>query len=53
MTVQQVKDRIEKLADQIDDYLEKLEETGKYGTDKYEELLYISGGLHELADMEI
>lgn len=53
MTTKEVKAKMEKLADQIDDYLEKLEETGKYGTDKYEELLYISGGLHELAEMEI
>lgn len=53
MTVKQVKEKIEKLANQIDDYLMELERSGKDRSDKYETLLYISGGLHELIDTEI
>lgn len=52
MTIRQVKEKIEKLADQIDGYLMELERSGKDNTDKYETLLYISGGLHELVEID-
>ena len=50
MTVKQVCKEIEKLADKIDDYLGKLEQEGKDNSEKYHNLLYIAGGLRELAD---
>lgn len=53
MTVKEVKNKIEKLADEIDDYLGELERSNKDKGKKYEELLYIAGGLRELVDTEL
>ena len=53
LTVKQVKNEIEKLADKIDDYLSELERNNKDNTDKYEQLLFIAGGLRELVEVEI
>lgn len=53
LTVKQVKNEIEELADRIDEYLGELERTNKDNTDKYEQLLYIAGGLRELVEMEV
>lgn len=50
MTYKQIQKQIEKLADNIDKHLGELEEKGKDNTKNYEALLYISGGLHDLAD---
>lgn len=52
LTVKQVKVEIEKLADRIDDHLAELEQEGKDKSKKYEELLYIAGGLRELMEVE-
>lgn len=53
MTVKQAKQMIEDLADEIDEYLSKLERENKVDTDKYQALLYLSGGLRELAETEV
>lgn len=53
MTVKQAKKMIEDLADEIDNYLHELELNGKDDTDKYQALLYLSGGLRELAETEV
>lgn len=53
MTVISVKNKIEKLADQIDDYLGELEQNNKTNSSTYETLLYIAGGLRELLDVEL
>lgn len=53
MTVKQAKQMIEDLADEIDEYLAKLERENKDDTDKYQSLLYLSGGLRELAETEV
>ena len=53
MTVKQAKKMIEDLADEIDEYLSKLERENKDDTDKYHALLYLSGGLRELAETEV
>lgn len=53
LTVKQVKNEIEELADRIDDYLGELERNNKDNTDKYEALLYIAGGLRELIEVEL
>ena len=52
MNVGKVKKEILKLADAIDDYLGELEEQGKDNSRKYQELLYIAGGLRELLEVE-
>ena len=52
LTVKQVKNEMEKLADKIDDHLAELEQQGKDDSKKYEELLYIAGGLRELVEVE-
>lgn len=52
MTVKQAKKMIEDLADEIDEYLAKLERGNKDDTDKYHALFYLSGGLRELAETE-
>lgn len=52
MTVKQVKNKIEELADKIDNFLEKLEYEGRTESKNYEHLLYIAGGLRELLDSE-
>lgn len=53
MTVKQAKQMIEDLADEIDEYLQKLELNGKDKSDKYHALFYLSGGLRELAETEV
>ena len=53
MTVKEIKKQIEKLADEIDNYLGKLEQNNKDKGVKYETLLYIAGALRELIDIEI
>lgn len=53
MTVKQAKQMIEDLADEIDEYLVKLERENKDYTDKYQALLYLSGVLRELAETEV
>lgn len=53
MTVKQAKQMIENLADEIDEYLAKLERENKDDTDKYQALLYLSGVLRELAETEV
>ncbi len=52
MTVKSVKNKIEKLADEIDEYLGELERNNKDNSNKYETLLYISGGLRQLLEVE-
>ena len=53
MTVKEAKNKIEKLADEIDNHLGELERSNKDKGKKYETLLYIAGALHELADTEL
>lgn len=53
MTIKYAKQMIEDLADEIDNYLHELELEGKDDTDKYDTLLYLSGGLRELLEKEI
>ena len=53
MTIKYAKQMIEDLADEIDEYLSKLERENKDDTDKYHALLYLSGGLRELAETEV
>ena len=53
MTVKQVKNKIEALADEIDKYLGELERDNKDKGVKYDTLLYIAGGLRELVDIEL
>ncbi len=53
MTPRQVKNKLEKIVNEIDEYLYELEQEGKDNTEKYEQLLYIAGGLHELIDTEV
>lgn len=53
ITVKEAKDKIEKLADEIDDYLGELERSNKDKGKKYETLLYIAGALRELVDTEL
>ena len=53
LTVKQVKNEIEELVDRIDDYLSELESSNKDNTKKYEELLFIAGGLRELIETEL
>lgn len=53
MTVKQAKKMIEDLADEIDEYLAKLERENKDDTDKYHALFYLSGGLRDLLEKEI
>lgn len=53
MTVQSVKNKVEKLADEIDKYLGELERNNKTNSNKYETLLFISGGLRELIEAEL
>lgn len=53
MTIKQAKKMIEYLADEIDEYLQKLELDGKEDTAKYHGLFYLSGGLRELAETEV
>lgn len=52
LTTKQVKSEIEKLVDKIDAYLYELESNNKDNTQKYEELLFIAGGLRELMEVE-
>lgn len=51
MTYKQIQKQLDKLADEIDEFLADLEEKGKDNTKQYEALQYLGGGLHELADM--
>lgn len=53
MTIKYAKQMIEDLADEIDNYLHELELNGEDDTDKYDTLLYLSGGLRELLEKEI
>lgn len=53
MTVKETKNKIEKLADEIDNYLGELERSNKDKGKKYETLLYIAGALRELIDVEL
>lgn len=53
MTIKQAKKMIEDLANEIDEYLQKLELDGKDDTAKYHGLFYLSGGLRELAEAEV
>ena len=53
MTVKEAKDKIEELADEIDDYLGELERSNKDKGKKYDTLLYIAGALRELIDTEL
>lgn len=53
MTVKSVKTKIEKLADEIDEYLGELESNNKTDSNKYETLLFIAGGLRELLGVEL
>lgn len=50
MTYKQVQKQLDKLANEIDEFLMDLEQKGKDNTKQYEALQYIGGGLHELAD---
>ena len=50
--IKQIKNKIEKLADEIDIQLEQLEQSNKDNTKTYEELFYISSGLRELSEVE-
>ncbi len=52
MTVKEAKNKIEELADEIDDYLGELERSNKDKGKKYDTLLYIAGALRELIDFE-
>lgn len=52
MTYKQIQKQITKIADEINAYLGELESEGKDTTKNYEALLYIAGGLEELADKE-
>lgn len=53
MTVKSVKNKVEKLADEIDEYLGELERNNKTNSNKYETLLFIAGGLRELVEVEL
>lgn len=52
LTIKQVKNEIEELADRIDNYLAELEHKGKDNTTNYDHLLFIAGGLRELLESE-
>ena len=51
MTYKQIQKRIGKLADEIDDVLGDLESKGKDTSNNYHAMLYLAGGLRDLADM--
>ena len=53
MTVKEAKERIEELADEIDEYLDELERNNKDKGIKYDTLFYIAGGLRELLDAKL
>lgn len=52
MQVSEIKKKLGKIADEIDSYLGELERSGKDNTTKYDRLLYISGGIRELIDLD-
>lgn len=52
MTYKQIQKRIAKLADELNVYLGELESEGKDTSKNYEALLFIAGGLEELAEKE-
>lgn len=51
-TVAKAKNRIEELADEIDEYLGELERNNKDKGKNYETLLYIAGALRDLLEVE-
>ena len=51
-TVKEVKNKIENLADEIDDYLVELERNNEDKGKKYKTLLYIAGALLDLLEVE-
>ena len=52
MKVSEIKKELEKIADKIDNYLGECERTGKDNTTKYDKLLYLSGGIRELINLD-